>query len=616
MSPRSGLSFSHTTAERGAMSAESPPLPAAARVLTGLLAHTAAVTGYRAARILLTTTDPAVADGIFDRSGIIPVHPHDPLPHYARATAEPVAFPGHRLPETVLAGQGSGDVLLLRLSPGPATERVVALLGARNPARPDTALTALREVLDAAVTAVLETVAAERHRHALEAARRSADARVAAEKHLDTASDAVDPMAALVRVCAELSGKPALLFDPGGRTVTAAGATARVGLPDPVAVLRAGGVVVPRRVEPVLLTAGPATGLTRRKLLVPVVERGTHFGWLALDEYPTGFTEFDQHLIARVARRVGAQFLVQHRIARVAWNARSALTRQLVRGTGAAEDLAASGDYLGVDTGAHRVLVYLLVPRHEDGDLDRTLAQYLEQRLGVEVLSTRGSEGILLLVAADAAAAPPAVVYRVKAALVGAAEVLGMDPELAAGVSGVCAPSALSRAYREAREVARCIDRFSDPGHHRVLAVDDLGPARLFLANGPTTAVQQFVEDTLGALLHGDTAATELLRTLDCWFGSGRSVRAAATHLGIHENTVRLRLARVRSLTGLDVAADPADQLSVQTALLVLRLRGGRTPDTGGDTPAAGDDLAASPRTRSAAGVSGARPGSTERRTA
>ena len=42
----------------------------------------------------------------------------------------------------------------------------------------------------------------------------------------------------------------------------------------------------------------------------------------------------------------------------------------------------------------------------------------------------------------------------------------------------------------------------------------------------------------------------------------------------MHENTVRYRLSRVREITGLDVAGDADDQLSVQVALLVLRLRG------------------------------------------
>ena len=37
---------------------------------------------------------------------------------------------------------------------------------------------------------------------------------------------------------------------------------------------------------------------------------------------------------------------------------------------------------------------------------------------------------------------------------------------------------------------------------------------------------------------------------------------------------MRLRLAKIHDLTGLDVAAGPNDQLSAQTALLVLRLEG------------------------------------------
>ena len=65
-----------------------------------------------------------------------------------------------------------------------------------------------------------------------------------------------------------------------------------------------------------------------------------------------------------------------------------------------------------------------------------------------------------------------------------------------------------------------------------------------------------------------------LLETLHVFFDTGRSIRASGAQLAVHENTVRYRLARVRTLTGLDVAADASDQLSVQMALLVLRLQG------------------------------------------
>jgi len=140
-------------------------------------------------------------------------------------------------------------------------------------------------------------------------------------------------------------------------------------------------------------------------------------------------------------------------------------------------------------------------------------------------------------------------------------------------VSSVYEPDSFARAYREAREVVRCIDRFTDGTGHRVLAVDDLGPARLFLANGEVSAIRHFIDDMLGPLLDDDVASAELIRTLAVWFEENRGMRRTATRLGVHENTVRLRLSRVHTLTGLDVTGDATHQLSIHTALLVLRLR-------------------------------------------
>ncbi|WP_083896230.1 PucR family transcriptional regulator [Nocardia jiangxiensis] len=559
-------------------------LPATARMLAELLTRTAAATGFRAARILLATAATAT-DGCIARAGVVVVRRDDPLVRLAEAATGPVPFPVAQLSDTALAGIGSAAVTLLLLPSNPAAPqpvrnagevRVLALIdphpGGEHPV-PAAARIPI-ELLDSAVDAVLESVAA-RHRHdELEHACRLVTARIDAEHRLDAADGATDTMAALVRLCAEISGKPVLLCDPRGRVVTAAGYGTRVALPDPAAILRAHGPAHPRRGVPTMVPTGPDSTLTRRKLLAPIVERDNHFGWLVLDEYPAGFADLDQYILTRTARRLGTQFLVQHRIARVAWNARSSLTRQLVRGSGAAEDLAASGEYLGVNTQARRALVYVLRHRTDTGDLERELAQRMEHLLDAEVLSTRGSEGILLLVEADDATPPAATLTRVKTALAQAATELRVDPELIAGVSGVCEPSALARAYREAREVAQCIDRFSEHDRHRILAVDDLGPARLFLANGPVGAIHQFVEDTLGPLLRDEAAGPELLRTLDYWFGNGRSVRGTAAELGVHENTVRLRLAKVHTITGLDVAGHPADQLSVQSALLVQRLRG------------------------------------------
>src|SRR5262249_5628905 len=69
----------------------------------------------------------------------------------------------------------------------------------------------------------------------------------------------------------------------------------------------------------------------------------------------------------------------------------------------------------------------------------------------------------------------------------------------------------------------------------------------------------------------------DLVKTLRVFFDNSRSVRRSAQQLGVHENTIRYRLARVEELTGLAVASDSEDQLTVQFSLLILRLTGWST---------------------------------------
>ncbi|WP_016882335.1 MULTISPECIES: PucR family transcriptional regulator [unclassified Rhodococcus (in: high G+C Gram-positive bacteria)] len=396
----------------------------------------------------------------------------------------------------------------------------------------------------------------------------------ALDELLDDAAVAVDCLSAIVQVCSEATGKAVTLFDRQGHVVASSRPDAgRQTTFPPLREIVRGHTTTPTSADPVVLPAELGTGLSRRKILSAIVERGEHLGWLVVDEQPTPFHPPDEYVTLRCARRIGAQFLTQRRITRVAWNARSALARQLVRGSGAWADLAAGAEYLGVNVHARRSLVYI---RESDGtpeDLDRSLAEHTERALGVEVLSTRGSEGILLLIEAPEHVASPTVVARITATLEIAATELSPTGGLIAGVSSVYEPESFARAYREAREVVRCIDRFTHGTGNRVLAVDDLGPSRLFLANGEVSAIRHFIDDMLGPLLDDDAASTELVRTLAVWFEQNRGMRRTATRLGVHENTVRLRLSRVHALTGLDVTGDASHQLSIHAALLVLRLR-------------------------------------------
>src|SRR5690606_27959053 len=85
----------------------------------------------------------------------------------------------------------------------------------------------------------------------------------------------------------------------------------------------------------------------------------------------------------------------------------------------------------------------------------------------------------------------------------------------------------------------------------------------------------RFVRQTLGPLVTESTRAMrDLLATLGVFYRASHSVRQTAEELGVHENTIRYRLARIAEITGLEVAGDADDQLAGHIAVLVLRLEG------------------------------------------
>ncbi|MEV4421225.1 helix-turn-helix domain-containing protein [Patulibacter sp. NPDC049589] len=315
--------------------------------------------------------------------------------------------------------------------------------------------------------------------------------------------------------------------------------------------------------------------LRHRHLVAPVQVEDERWGWLVVVEHPSRLTARDELTLRRAAAHVALELTSQRRAAGASWDARSTLARYLIRGSHDAIEVTQAAEYLGVAVGAPRVVAFVTEPGGPGGpvDVERLVAAMARHGAG-DTLVTRGPEGAALLV--EVAADDPAsvAVGRVKRAVAAACDEVGGDGTIA-GLSTVCRdPRAMPRAYREARESAHCVQGFAPRGRHRVLAADDLGPARIFVANGDTVAIDRFVDDTLGPLLGADEGVRDLVRTLGVFFELDRNVRGSAAELGIHENTIRYRLARVRSATGLDVAADANDQLTVQTALLVLRLRG------------------------------------------
>lgn len=398
--------------------------------------------------------------------------------------------------------------------------------------------------------------------------------RYGVEVRLSSVSASGGGIAGLVHAVADLTANPVWLIDPRRRVVSrsdrARGSDFRA--PDVDHLLAQHGPVDLECGKPLVVPAQPALRIERRHLLMPVRRDDCLFAWLVMAEVSGRLGRDDVALLTRAGFHLASEYAVQQRVARASWNARATLARQLVRGHTRDDDIADAAEYLGVQADADRVLVYIAdAPGAEPRD-EEELSARVASDLGVEVLGTRGREGMILLIESVDDQAHVGFVQEVKQAMRRLMVGLG-DPSAIVGVSGVTRAAALQRAYRETREVVLCVDRFARTSE-RVIAVDDLGPARLFVANGDLGAVRRYVQDVVGVLLDGGPGKADLLRTLQCFFDTGRSVRESAARLGIHENTVRLRLAKVHDLTGLDVAANANDQLSAQTALLVLRLEG------------------------------------------
>ena len=398
--------------------------------------------------------------------------------------------------------------------------------------------------------------------------------RYSLELRLSDASASGGGIGGLVQVAAEMTTNPIWLIDPSGRVVSRSvrvrGSDFRP--PEIEDLLGRHGPADVSGSQPILVPARPSQGLARRHLLMAVRRDDCLFAWLVIAEVSGRFEHNDSALVGRVAFHLANEYALQRRLARASWNARSTLARQLLRGHTREDDITGAGEYLGIQVDADRVLVYLSdAETSQERDLD-TLSVRLSSDLGVEVLPVRGREGMVMLVEVPEGSAPVAFVHQIKQAMRRLIAESG-EPHATVGVSSVTRRAGLKRAYRETREVVLCVDRFAGAAD-RVIAVDDLGPARLFVANGDFGAVRRYVRDVIGTLLNGGPGMADLLRTLQVYFDTGRSVRESAVRLGIHENTVRLRMSRVHDLTGLDVASNANDQLSAQTALLVLRLEG------------------------------------------
>lgn len=305
----------------------------------------------------------------------------------------------------------------------------------------------------------------------------------------------------------------------------------------------------------------PAEGVFHRLLLVRGPEHPSGC-FVAFAEHGRRFSGFDVMVAEHTAILVSAHSLAMR------FGGRSERVEL------AGRDLARSARLAGIEPGRPQALFLVrpLVPGGPDrssGPFESELARACVGSRLTTVPHQGGLAGVL-----ETAAADPVADRDGTAVIARTLERTDPGRRLTAAAVRV----ADGREYPQALGECERILGWRDPDAHagtRVLGLKDLGVARLLLC-ADSGILLRHSRDTLGELLSGSAAAEKLLQTLRTFVTQGRSVRAAALALGVHENTVRYRLGRVREVTGLDVIGDPEHQIEIEVALLAFRA--GSTP--------------------------------------
>ena len=364
-------------------------------------------------------------------------------------------------------------------------------------------------------------------------------------------------LAELVRVLADLLRKPVLVYNLNQVLMTASArgdaqhntglqAAARgTGKAELVTALR-GAESGPS----MLLPPAPALGCPHRRLVCPMVIEGREAGYLVVLETGSRFSAIDTRVAQHGATVVTLALFHELRQAGLRDQERQEFLGDLLHGGRDPETIVRRAQVHGVDLDRSHVLVRLgdvgTSGRERRADLAATIAA----NLGLaDVLTTAVPGGTVLLVGTPDVGDIPAA-RAVKEAVVAALKDAPDPPTVV--ISAVCRE--LRDYPRAAVEIRRVMDLLHRMGRRgQVELAGELAVSRLIAATVPSAQALDTARQLLAPILEQDRGAhSDLLPTLRALLAEDGQVRGTAKRLGVHENTVRYRMARVREVSGID----------------------------------------------------------------
>ncbi|WP_168588541.1 GAF domain-containing protein [Saccharopolyspora sp. ASAGF58] len=315
----------------------------------------------------------------------------------------------------------------------------------------------------------------------------------------------------------------------------------------------------------------PPVGLDLRCLITPIPLGASPWGQIVVHEAGRPFDEFDRQIAGNAALRIGLSLSTAHLVATTPAELREALVGDLLCGRVANDTLDRRLEIAGIADGPHLVGVFSTLSSKTAADQGRRILDRLAP--DGSALSTEIDGQLVGLIPLPPGATDGADTVEDLRGAVDAHTRRGADGE--PSVIGVSSPVTglrhIAKAYREARHVVGTLRRFANPRLPRVVTAGDIGGGLMFVSSADPADMETLVQEQLGELRN--TRHARLLATLRTFLRTGTVIRCGHV-LGVHENTVRYRLAKIEELTGLSVVGNPDAQMRASLALLVLRLRG------------------------------------------
>ncbi len=369
---------------------------------------------------------------------------------------------------------------------------------------------------------------------------------------------------ALVTLLSELAGKPVVLYDEGFHVLAWSAPPAMKMTQPPVLDPRVRTVPDVRRALTGLTAHAPSAimpatlkiGLGRRNLVCRLIIEGAPSGYLSIVEVGHKLSDLDAKLAERGVAVLSLQLLSERRQVEAEGQARSDYLSELLRGSREEAQLVRRGLQFGVDLNQGNVLVRISFTNSQD-QLGASASRLLLMRQFAAVLG--GGEHLALSL-------PGAVVILVRLREHGPASdpggvrtlveqvVTRVAPDLhvrSAVISAVCHKAAdFQTSHVELREVNELARAFG--WTKGVVTVEELGLLRVVISSGRVKEAVRFAQELVRPLREHDTKDGQLLNTWRTFITAEGKVQPTSRLLGVHENTVRYRLGKIKKITHQD----------------------------------------------------------------